>query len=86
MRRLEEAEKRIEVLEHRSGGDRVRIEARINSCLAEAEERYWSYVKLNGGRQRPNSTIWTAPQTTWAQAAQNKQNDMSECRARYASN
>lgn len=59
----------------------------MDLCLARAEERYWTYVKLNGhqhGKPDENGdVVYRAPTSVWDQAAKLKQNAIEECRIRF---
>ncbi|SRR6266496_142737 len=47
-------------------------EAALDSCTDEAEDEYWSYVKLNGQPVTGKPGVYTAPQYIWDDAAKRK--------------
>lgn len=55
----------------------------LSDCLDDAEEAYWSYIKLNGRKKPGPGEVWTAPMATWDTGAKNKANAIEECKARF---
>lgn len=59
----------------------------LDECTKEADNLYWEYVKLNGGKEdlkRPG--IYTASRYVWEQAEKNKKAALDECYKKYKSN
>lgn len=65
----------------------VRADARrqlaLDSCLQEADNRYWRQIKLNGREDKKKPGTWWAANHVWDGAASNKRNDIAECNIRY---
>jgi hypothetical protein len=83
-------EARITALEaqatEKAGATANRLQA-MATCLENAEQRYWNYVKLNGRRRAKLSDdgneVWNAPTSVWDQASKLKQNAIGECQALF---
>jgi predicted acetyltransferase len=62
--------------------------ARLEDCLAGAEERYWDIVKLNGHQPDPKShpERWVAADSTWKMADDAKRGEIERCRITYGKN
>jgi len=53
----------------------------LQNCLDEAENSYWSFVKLNAesSRETDEGIVYTAQQNVWDTATTNKQKDEDSC-------
>ncbi len=56
-------------------------EMMLNACLQDADDAYWSYMKLNGTEQDDGSI--NALTRFWDAAEKNKQSDISNCFKQY---
>ncbi len=76
--RLAALEQKLQARESARGTSRLELDV----CLDEANDRYWTYVKLNGRRAKSTSDgeIWRAPDSVWEHAEQLKRNAIEECR------
>lgn len=54
---------------------------KLEFCTGEAENNYWSYIKLNG-KENLDGTI-TADNNVWDRAEKNKQNSIDNCFKMY---
>ncbi len=58
-------------------------EAALDSCIDDAEDEYWSYIKLNGEPVAGKPGVYTAPQYIWDDAAKRKKAALDACYKRY---
>lgn len=51
----------------------------LAACQSKAENVYWNYVKLNGTPVEGQPGVYNAPQYTWDEAKQQRQDKLDEC-------
>jgi hypothetical protein len=57
----------------------------FDSCSADADTEYWSYVKLNGKEIAGKRGAYTAPVLVWNMADKRKAEALAECHRQYDS-
>lgn len=58
-------------------------EVELNICLSEANDAYWSYVKLNGTAVEGQEGVYNASAYTWDEAQRRKDKAESVCFKKY---
>ena len=59
------------------------LERSFQSCASDADESYWSYVKLNGREIPGKPGGYTAPMYVWNAANKQKAEALAECHRQY---
>lgn len=57
-------------------------QARLEQCVASADDVYWRYMKYNAVEIEDDGT-YTATQSTWNEAQKRKDNKLEECYKLY---
>lgn len=55
----------------------------LNDCLKQADDAYWSYMRLNGEEVEGKPGVITAKQYIWDTAAKDKKRRQDECYRLY---
>ncbi len=59
-------------------------ESMLSACIDDAEEEYWSYVKLNGGKEvQGEPGVYTASHRVWEEASKIKKAALERCYKLY---
>jgi len=54
-----------------------------NACVSDAEDSYWSYIKLNGRPIAKKAGAYSAPMYVWNAADKKKKAALDECYRQY---
>lgn len=85
-REVEELESRVGKLEaDRQAGalEKTARREQLEWCVTfEADQAYWSHIKLNG--KKVGKDKWEAPQYVWDQARTRKRDKIEECKLLYS--
>jgi hypothetical protein len=58
-------------------------ENRLQECLNDAKEAYWTYIKLNGREVPGKPGVYSATTQVWETAERNKKNAIDVCLKRF---
>ena len=64
-------------------GEKTLNEVLLSGCLADADTRYWSYVKLNGTEIPNQPGTYNAPRSVLDYADKQKKAALDECYRKY---
>ena len=59
-------------------------DAALEECIESADDAYWSYIKLNDGKEVAGKPgVYTASKASWDEAARRKKAKLDECFSRF---
>jgi hypothetical protein len=80
-------EKRVTALEEKQKSKETEAkdrQSKLEKCVTvDADEAYWTYVRLNGKAVAGQPGVYTAPQYVWNSADRQKKDKMEECKLLY---
>jgi chromosome segregation ATPase len=84
---VQNLEKRLNALEQKQKATETAATERqqkLENCVKkDADEAYWSYIRLNGTAVPNEPGTYRAPQYQWQEAARRKRDKIEECKLLY---